>query len=501
METPPPLLRLSAITRRFPGVVANDQVSVDFHSGEVHALLGENGAGKTTLMNILYGLYPPDSGEIFLQGRRVRVGSPAQALRLGIALVPQHPLLVERHTVAENLALGLPGGLLLPRRRLLRRLREKLAGNPLQVDLEARVDGLSAGQKQRLEIVRALLRGARILILDEPTSVLTPQEVAPLFQQLARLKAQGMAILFISHKLDEVLAHADRITVLRAGKKVGELQGREATRDQLVQLMLGREAVPRPRLAPPRPGVRLEVTDLEVRSDRGLPAVRGARFTLAPGEILGIAGVAGSGQSELVEALTGLRPFRGKVLLEGEPLEGLSAARLFARGVAHVPEERSVGTVPSLSVAENLALRTYRTVLRRGPWLDRERMERQASEQIQRYQIATPSPHTPLRLLSGGNIQRAVLARELAGSPRLLIAVHPTYGVDVGATEQVHRLLIQRAEEGMAVLLVTEDLDELFALSHRVAALYQGELRGPWPAAEVDVARLGRMMTQAEGLA
>lgn len=497
METSPPLLRLTDITRSFPGVIANNRVSVDFHAGEVHALLGENGAGKTTLMNILYGLYAPDSGEIRFEGRPVRVGSPAQALKLGIALVPQHPLLVEQHTVAENLALGLRGGFLLTRRRLLEKLRERLAGHPLQVELEARVENLSAGEKQRLEILRALLLGARVLILDEPTSVLTPQESASLFEQLARLKAQGLAIVFISHKLDEVLAHSDRITVLRAGKKVGELPAREASKEQLVRLMLGREAVPRPRLAPPQPGVRLEVTDLEVRSDQGLPAVRQARFTVAPGEILGIAGVAGSGQRELVEALTGLRPFRGHVHLEGQPLEGLSPARLFEWGVAHVPEERPAGTVPSLSVAENLALRTWRTKLRRGPWLDRERLERQATELIQAYQIATPGPSTPLRLLSGGNIQRAVLARELAGSPRLLIAVHPTYGVDVGATEQVHRLLIQRAQEGMSVLLVTEDLDELFALSHRVAALYQGELRGPWPAGEVDVERLGRMMMQA----
>lgn len=502
LMTSPPLLRLSNISRSFPGVVANDRVSVDFHAGEVHALLGENGAGKTTLMNILYGLYAPDSGEIFFEGRPVRVGSPAQALRLGIALVPQHPVLVERHTVAENLALGLRGGFLLTRHRLLARLRERLAGQPLQVDLEARVETLSAGEKQRLEILRALLQGARVLILDEPTSVLTPQEVEPLFQQLARLKAQGLAILFISHKLDEVLAHSDRITVLRAGKKVGELPTREATKEHLVRLMLGREAVPRPRLAPAQPGTRLEVKDLEVRSDRGLPAVRKVRFTVAPGEILGIAGVAGSGQRELVEALTGLRSFQGQVLLESQPLEAHSPAKLFARGVAHVPEERPAGTVPSMSVAENLALHTFRTVLRRGPWLDRERLEHKATELIQSYQIATPSPHTPLRLLSGGNIQRAVLARELEGAPSLLIAVHPTYGVDVGATEQVHRLLIQRAQEGMSVLLVTEDLDELFALSHRVAALYQGELRGPWPASEVDLERLGRMMTQAaEGAA
>ncbi|HVG60736.1 MAG TPA: ATP-binding cassette domain-containing protein, partial [Hyalangium sp.] len=380
-------------------------------------------------------------------------------------------------------------------------MRERLVATArrfgLQVDPDARVGELSVGERQRVEILKALVRGARILILDEPTAVLAPQESESLFATLKQLVAEGLSIVFISHKLDEVLSHSDRITVLRAGKKVGELPAREASKEQLVRLMLGREAVPRPRLAPPQPGVRLEVKDLEVRSDRGLPAVRRVRFTVAPGEILGIAGVAGSGQRELVEALTGLRSFRGHVHLEGQPLEGLSPARLFEWGVAHVPEERPSGTVPSLSVAENLALRTWRTKLRRGPWLDRERMERQATELIQSYQIATPGPRTPLRLLSGGNIQRAVLARELAGSPRLLIAVHPTYGVDVGATEQVHRLLIQRAQEGMSVLLVTEDLDELFALSHRVAALYQGELRGPWPAGEVDVERLGRMMTQA----
>ncbi|MET0401413.1 MAG: ABC transporter ATP-binding protein [Cystobacter sp.] len=502
METSPPLLRLSDITRSFPGVVANDHVSLDLHAGEVHALLGENGAGKTTLMNILYGLDAPDSGEILLDGKAVRMGSPAQALRRGIALVPQHPLLVERHTVAENLALGLRGGGWMSRRRLRAALDERLAGQPLGMELDTRVEDLSPGEKQRLEILRALLGGVRVLILDEPTSVLTPQEAEFLFQQLAQLKARGVGILFISHKLDEVLAHTDRVTVLRAGRKVGEVLTREATREHLVKLMLGREAVPRPELAPPRPGVRLEVRGLEVRSDRGMRAVRGVRFSLAPGEILGIAGVAGSGQRELVEALTGMRPFEGEVLFEGQPLREGSPSELFAQGVAHVPESRALGTVPALSVAENLALRTWNTTLRRGPWLDRARMEREAADIIQTHGIATPGPHTPLRLLSGGNIQRAVIARELAGSPRLLIAVHPTYGVDIGATERVHRLLIEKAREGLSVLLVTEDLDELFTLSHRVAALYQGELRGPWPAGEVGLERLGRMMTQAtEGAA
>ncbi|HYV47575.1 MAG TPA: ABC transporter ATP-binding protein [Myxococcaceae bacterium] len=506
----PPLLELKGITKRFPGVVANDHVDLALRAGEVHALLGENGAGKTTLMSILYGLQRPDEGEIRIDGRPVRIHSPREALRLGLALVPQHPLLVERHTVAENLILGQPGSFF-----LTRRMRQE----SLPVDLDARVEDLSAGQKQQVEIARALLRGARALILDEPTSVLAPPEVEQLFAQLAGIKARGVAIVFISHKLDEVLALSDRITVLRGGKKVGERARAEATREDLIRLMVGRDLLPPTAVSPPQQGVRFEVEGLEVDADSGRRAVRGASFTLAPGEVLGIAGVAGSGQRELAEALAGLRSFRGRVLLDGASISGCSPAELFARGLAHVPEDRATGAVPALNIAEALALRTYRTTLRRGSRLDLSRMTAEAARLIQEFRIAAPGPETPVRLLSGGNVQRTILARELSGplrsadprrddgsgrtvsaddrsgSLRALIAVHPTYGVDVGATEQIHRLLVERAAQGVSVVLVTENIDELYALSHRVAVLFEGTLRGPWPVAEVGVERLGRLMT------
>ena len=485
------MLRLENITKRFGPVVANDRISLEVRAGEVLALLGENGAGKTTLVSLLYGLYAPDEGRILLEGRPVQIPSPKAAQALGIALVPQHPELIEAHTVAENLALGLDLPFLLPRRALVRRLKALLAGHPLGVDLEAPVHLLSAGEKQRVEILRALLAKPKVLILDEPTSVLTPQEAEGLFQEIARYKAMGLAVIFISHKLDEVLRVADRIAVLRGGRKVGEVPREKADRDLLVRRMVGREVEP-PRLGFP-PGKRplLEVRDLFVPR-RGVP-VQGVSFVLWEGEILGVAGVAGSGQKELVEALAGLRPYRGEVRFLGAPLPR-DPARLHALGVAHIPEDRAMGVVGTMSVAENLALRRYARFARRG-LLSRRAMEEKASELIRRFGIQTPSPRTPVRFLSGGNVQKVILARELGEGARLVLAMHPTYGVDVGAAEEVHRLLLDLAKGGAAVLLVSEDLDEILALSHRVAALYQGRMVGPLPREEVGLERLGAMMT------
>lgn len=486
------MLQLENITKRFGPVVANHRVTLEVGPGEVLALLGENGAGKTTLVSILYGLYAPDEGRIFLEGREVRIPSPRAAQRLGIALVPQHPELIEAHSVAENLALGLDLPAFFSRGALVRRLRDLLRDHPLGVDLEAPVGRLSAGEKQRVELLRALLNRPKVLILDEPTSVLTPQEAEGLFQEVRRLKGMGMAVIFISHKLEEVLAIADRIVVLRGGEKVGEVRREEADKDLLVRLMVGRSVAPPPKAPPPGEEVVLEVQDLLVPR-HGFP-LQGVSFTLRAGEVLGVAGVAGSGQTELLEALAGLRPYRGEVRFLGKPLPK-DPARLFPLGIAHIPEERAMGVVGGMSVAENLALRTYRSYAR-GGFLDYRRLEQDTQGFIAQYGIKTPSPRTPVRFLSGGNVQKVILARELRGGPKLLLAMHPTYGVDVGAAEEVHGRILDLVRQGAAVLLVSEDLDEILSLSHRVAALYHGRLVGPLPREEADRERLGRMMTE-----
>ena len=496
----PALLELKNITKRFPGVVANDGVSLEVYPGEVLALLGENGAGKSTLVSILYGLYRPDEGEIWVEGRPVRIASPMDALRLGIGLVPQHPTLVNRHTVAENLALGV-GSPLLPAQRIVPLVERMAQGYGLQLDPRARVYQLSPGEKQRVEIVRALLRGAKVLILDEPTSVLTPQEAEALFRVMRELRAAGKSLVFISHKLEEVLSIADRCTVLRRGRVVGSLPKEEASKARLAELMVGRSvSFERKRQAAQVGDVVLEVEQLEARSSRNLPALRGVSFALHRGEILGIAGVAGNGQSELVEVLAGLRsPEAGSVRLLGQPLPA-HPARLFALGVAHIPEDRiQMGTVPSMSVTENLALRTFdRPPLARGALLDPAAFLAQAEARVREYAIATPSLHTPSRLLSGGNIQKVILARELAGQPQLILAVHPTYGLDIGATEQVHRVLLEKTQQGAAVLLVSEDLEELLSLCDRIGVLYRGWLKGPFAVGSLTREEIGLLMTGGE---
>ena len=496
-DAPAPLLSLRGVTKRFPGVVANDAVSFDLRAGEILGLLGENGAGKSTLISILYGLYRPDAGELVWEGRPARVASPAQALKLGIGLVPQHPLLIERHTVAENLALGAPGAWL-PARRIVARVRELSGAYGLNVDPLAPVSTLSPGEQQRVEIVRALLGGARVLILDEATSVLTPQEAESLFGVMRALRADGKGVIFISHKLDEVLSVCDRAVVLRRGRVVGVVDVAGASKAQLAQLMVGREVnAARRRETAPSSTPLLEVRNLSALSARGLPAVRGVSFDLFGGEILGVAGIAGNGQGELVEVLAGVRRAAGGELrLAGEPLTG-NAARRFARGVAHIPEDRlRAGSVPTMSVAENLALRDFaRAPLARGPWRDVRVQNERARDLVARYAVATPGVGTPLRSLSGGNIQKLIFARELLGAPKVVLAVHPSYGLDVGATEQLHAELLACAARGAGVLLVSEDLDELLLLSDRVAVMAGGELRGPFPAREVTREQLGLLMT------
>ena len=522
-----PVLELKHITKRFPGVIANDDVSLSLQMGEVLALLGENGAGKSTLISILYGLYRPDEGQMLLAGQEVRVTSPAHALRLGIGLVPQHPMLVLRHTVAENLALG-AGSAFFPARGMRGKIAELSSCYGLSVNPDARVADLSPGEKQRVEILRSLLRGVSVLILDEPTSVLTPQEVEGLFRVMRELRADGKSLIFISHKLEEVLSITDRVTVLRRGRVVGHAVTAGATREGLAEMMVGKsvsferkrgaaqfqgeasKALPGAESSPQGKigGPLLTVSGLSVRSSRGTRALNDVSFTLNHGEVLGVAGVAGNGQTELIEVLAGLlTPDAGRLELDGQPLLGGPAER-FALGVAHIPEDRiHMGTVPSMSVAENLSLRQYACApLSRGGMRDLNAQNAMAGREVQAYSISTPDVSTPTRLLSGGNIQKVILARELAGNPRLILAVHPTYGLDIGATDQVHSVLLSKTEKqqsgtdiqgsgGAGVLIVSEDLEELMGLSDRVAVLYHGQLLGPFPVADVTRERLGLLMT------
>lgn len=496
---PSDLLQLRNIRKTFPGVVANDGVTLQVRAGEVHALLGENGAGKTTLMNVLYGIHQADSGEIWLRGKQVHVRSPRDALSLGIGMVPQHFLLVRRHTVAENVALGLPGvGFIAPARQVESQIRELADRYGLSVDPRAFIWQLSPSEQQRVEIIKALIRGARILILDEPTSVLTPQEARGLFEVLRRMKLEGHAVIFISHKLDEVAEIADRVTVMRKGRGVATLPVAETDRRSLARMMVGRDVefrISKDARAPD--GEAMVIENLVAQNDRGLQALRGISLSVRRGEILGIAGVAGNGQRELVEVVTGLRPATGgRVTVLGGDVTNLPARAVHGAGVAHIPEDRMrMGIVPGMSVAENLVLRDYRhPPFSQGPVMDRHAVWEFARRMIAEYEIVTPGPATPTRLLSGGNVQKLILSRELSGRPDVIVAAHPTSGLDVSATEQIHRLLLQHRQQGAAVLLVSEDLDELLVLSDRIAVMFSGEIVGIVDAAQCDRERIGLLM-------
>jgi len=503
LDAPPLAVEMRGIVKQFPGVLANDSVDFDLRVGEVHALLGENGAGKSTLMNVLAGLYQPDAGEIRLDGRPVGFRSPRDAITAGLGMVHQHFTLVPSQTVTENILLGLEQ----PRFRLrLGRYEDEIGGLSerfgLRVDPRAKVWQLTVGEQQRVEILKMLYRGVRILIMDEPTAVLAPQEIDDLFRTLRAMVASGRSVVFISHKLAEVLAIADRITVMRRGRVTAAGIGAgDTTRADLARLMVGRSVLESVERAPGKPGdVVLSLRDLEAENDRGLPALRGVSLDIRAGEIVGIAGVAGNGQSELAQVITGLRPCRGRIVLAGQETANRPAGEVIRQGVAHVPEDRTgVGSAPNLSVTDNLIMKRYRLPpIARGWVVDAAEARRVAEHLKDDYQIAAPSVETAARLLSGGNLQRLILAREIDSQPRLMVAVQPTRGLDVGAIEGVHRLLLARRDAGSAMVLISEDLDEILALSDRIAVMYEGRLRGPFPSEAVDVAGLGLLMTGGE---
>ncbi len=494
------VLEARKVTKTFPGVVANKDVDLVLHQGEVLALLGENGAGKTTLMNILYGLYHQDSGEMLVHGKPVRIKSPSEAIALGIGMVHQHFMLVPVFTVVENIVLGTEtthnGALDLGSAR--RRIRELADRYGLRVDPDAYVKDLSVGQQQRVEIVKALYRNARILILDEPTAVLTPQEADELFVVLRELVAQGTSIIFISHKLREVLAIADRVVVLRRGQVVGEAIPSEATPQSLAEMMVGRAVilqVAKSAQAAGEPVLRVE--HLSVQDDRGQVAVDDVSLDVCAGEVVGIAGVQGNGQTELVEALTGLRPVTGgRMAIGSRDLTNAQPRAIFEAGAGHIPEDRQEhGLVASYSVADNLVLnRYYQAPFASGVRINEGTIARNAAELIDTYDVRTPGGATPVGTLSGGNKQKVIIARELSRPLKLLIAAQPTRGVDVGSIEFIHRNIIAERDAGTAVLLVSAELDEILALSDRIAVMYKGRVVDIVDARTTNREQLGLMM-------
>ena len=488
MPERPQVLEMRHITKRFPGIVANDDVSFDLLEGEVHALLGENGAGKSTLMNILYGLYHADEGEIVIKGTPVRLGSPSASIGAGVGMVHQHFMLIPVMTVAENIVLAeepTRSGIVFDLREAERRVREISDRFGLAVDPTARIEDITVGQQQRVEILKALYREADILVLDEPTAVLTPQEAQDLFEVIRGLTARGKSVIFITHKLNEVLDIADRITVLRRGKLVETLPAEGATEASLARLMVGREVLLRVEKTSAKPGKPLlQVEGLRVHDDRGLEKVRGISFEVRAGEIVGIAGIDGNGQTEMIDALAGLRSIdSGTVRIDGDDVTRDSVHGHFEGGLGHIPEDRQRrGLVLEYSIAENIALHDYRSEpASRYGWLFPRRLIERARSLIKAFDVRGGNPSTRAGALSGGNQQKVVLAREIERDPKVLIAAQPTRGLDVGAIEFVHRRLIEERDEGRAILLVSLELEEVLSLSDRILVLYEGEIAGEFP--------------------
>ncbi|NPV78302.1 MAG: ABC transporter ATP-binding protein [Anaerolineae bacterium] len=524
-------VRAVGIVKRFPGVLANDHVDFDVKAGEIHALLGENGAGKSTLMRQLYGLYQPDEGKILIDGVEHRFHSPKDAIRAGIGMIHQHFMLVPELTVVENVALGLKSsrGFVLDLDVVEKRVCALAEQYGLKIDPKASVWQLAVGEQQRVEIIKALYRGAAVLILDEPTAVLTPQEVDDLFVTLRQMAAEGHALVFISHKLHEVLAISDRVTVLRDGRVVGKRPTQGATKEELAQMMVGRPVILQYDMPPLQCGdTLLKIEDLFVQGDRGVDAVAGLSLELHAGEILGLAGVSGNGQRELAQALTGLRPVRkGRVLLHDKDVTNASPSERMALGLSYIPEERmKEGAIRDFSVADNIILQDHhKPPYVRSIFFDFKAIKNDAKRLVEAFNVKTPTLDTPIKNLSGGNIQKLIMGRELWRRPSVLIAAQPTRGVDIGASEYIHQQLLGqrngattvessvvqrrtptqagmemremlegRREQCLATLLISEDLDEIRALSDRIAVIYEGKIVGIVDRNEATVEQLGLMM-------
>ncbi|NQU65823.1 MAG: ABC transporter ATP-binding protein [SAR324 cluster bacterium] len=492
-------LEMVGISKSFHGIPANDDIHLSIHSGEILGLLGENGAGKTTLMNILYGLYQPDAGEIKIDGRRVRIKSPQESIQVGIGMVHQHFMLVQSQTAVENIALGYPQApLFFPQKKIRDRVQAFSKKFNFDIDLEKQVWQLSAGEQQRVEILKALFNGADLLILDEPTSVLTPQEIRELFVILNRMKQEGHLIILISHKLDEIMELCDRVTVLQKGRIVGSAETLNVDKKALARMMIGRDVIFNiEREVIPRSEKILRINDLIVNGDKGIPMVKGISFELHKNEIFGIAGVSGNGQRELVEAITGLRKTEAGTIYIGQTdITNWSAQKVHTQGISHVPEERiKFGIAPGLYLYENAILKQHHAKkFSSRLFLAYKSIKEHARKLVKNFQVATPSINVQIKNLSGGNIQKLILGREIDENPAVLVASHPTYGLDVGATEYLRKQLLQRRKDGGAILLVSEDLEEISELCDRIAVIFQGEFMGIMEADDPRIKDIGLMM-------
>jgi len=495
------IIEIRNITKRFPGIVANDRISFAVYQGEILAIVGENGAGKSTLMNILYGLYQPDEGEILIRGIPTKIKSPSQAIQLGIGMVHQHFMLIPTMSVLENIILGAEPkkGILLDYKSAEEKVKKISRDYGLAVDPTAIIENLSVGMQQRVEILKTLYRGAEILILDEPTAVLTPQETKELFTIIRSLQKEGKSIIFITHKLNEVMEISDRIVVLRYGKVTGELKTSETNEREIARKMVGREVVLSIKKEKKEPGeIVLKIMNLRVLDDRGLPAVKDLNLEVKAGEIVGVAGVAGNGQTELIEAIAGLRPIQsGKIFLKGKDITLLHPRIRNEAGLAHIPEDRHKrGLVLNFTVKENFILMNYYT-LAFANWfhLKDKAISNYANELIKKFDVRTPSPHTLVRSLSGGNQQKIIIGREISRNPQLLIAAQPTRGLDVGAIEFVHQNLLEQQKANKAILLLSMELEEIINLSDRIVVMYEGEIVGEFKRGEVKEEELGMYMT------